>query len=68
MAAPAVPARNAAGSDARGRRDGDAFIQATPLKRLGNEHDLKGICVLFASDASSFITGQVIAVDGGLSV
>jgi gluconate 5-dehydrogenase len=47
---------------------GDAFIQATPLKRLGNEHDLKGICVLFASDASSFITGQVIAVDGGLSV
>jgi gluconate 5-dehydrogenase len=27
--------------------------------------DLKGIAVLFASDASAFITGQVIAVDGG---
>ena len=47
---------------------GEAFAQGTPLKRLGNEQDLKGICVLFASDASSYITGQVISVDGGMSV
>ncbi|MBV9578547.1 MAG: SDR family oxidoreductase [Chloroflexi bacterium] len=44
---------------------GDEIASATPLRRLGGEHDLQGIAVLFASDASAFITGQVIAVDGG---
>ena len=43
----------------------DAIIGATPLRRLGNDQDLKGIVVLFASDASAYITGQIIAVDGG---
>jgi gluconate 5-dehydrogenase len=43
----------------------DQIIAGTPLHRIGGDHDLKGIAVLFASDASSFITGQVIAVDGG---
>jgi gluconate 5-dehydrogenase len=46
-------------------RFGQEIAAATPLRRLGNEQDLKGIAVLFASDASAFITGQVIAVDGG---
>ena len=32
---------------------------------IGGENDLKGIAVLFAFDASAFITDQVIAVDGG---
>jgi NAD(P)-dependent dehydrogenase (short-subunit alcohol dehydrogenase family) len=36
-----------------------------PLNRVGGPEDLKGITVLFASDACSFITGQVVAVDGG---
>jgi gluconate 5-dehydrogenase len=40
-------------------------LDATPLKRLGGDDDLKGIAVLFASPASAYITGQVIAVDGG---
>ena len=44
---------------------GEEIADATPLRRLGNEHDLQGIAVLFASEASAFITGQVIAVDGG---
>ena len=44
---------------------GDRVLEATPLRRLGNDQDLKGIAVLFASEASAFITGQVIAVDGG---
>ena len=39
-----------------------------PLKRLGDDEDLKGACVLFASDAGKHITGQWLAVDGGVSV
>ena len=39
-----------------------------PLNRLGDDEDLKGICVLLASDAGKHITGQWIAVDGGVSV
>ncbi len=38
-----------------------------PLKRLGDEEDLKGLCVLYASDAGKHITGQWLAVDGGVS-
>jgi NAD(P)-dependent dehydrogenase (short-subunit alcohol dehydrogenase family) len=39
-----------------------------PLNRLGDDEDLKGICVLLASEAGKHITGQWIAVDGGVSV
>ncbi len=46
-------------------RSGERIVAGTPLRRVGNDQDLKGIAVLFASRASSFITGQVIAVDGG---
>ena len=43
------------------------ILDLTPLKRLGGAEDLKGAAVLLASDASAFITGQTIAVDGGMS-
>jgi gluconate 5-dehydrogenase len=46
-------------------RSGERIVAGTPLRRVGGDQDLKGIAVLFASAASSFITGQVIAVDGG---
>jgi gluconate 5-dehydrogenase len=43
------------------------ILQQTPMKRLGGEEDLKGVTVLLASDASAYITGQTIAVDGGFT-
>ncbi|HEY3178861.1 MAG TPA: SDR family oxidoreductase [Casimicrobiaceae bacterium] len=46
---------------------GDAVAERAPMKRVGTDEDLKGITVLFASDACAFITGQVIAVDGGVT-
>lgn len=43
------------------------FRQANPLARTGLPQDIKGITVLLASDASSWITGQNFVVDGGWS-
>ena len=37
------------------------------MRRLGGDEDLKGLAVLLASDASAYMTGQTIAVDGGFS-
>ena len=39
-----------------------------PLGRLGDDEDLKGLTVLFASEAGKHITGQWMAVDGGVSI
>lgn len=38
-----------------------------PLRRIGDDEDLKGAALLFASRAGKHITGQVLAVDGGVS-
>jgi NAD(P)-dependent dehydrogenase (short-subunit alcohol dehydrogenase family) len=38
----------------------------TPMQRPGQSHELDGALLFFASDASSYVTGQVLAVDGGL--
>lgn len=38
------------------------------IPRIGEEGELKGVTVFLASDASSYITGQTIAVDGGMTV
>lgn len=46
----------------------DNMKAAAPLNRLGDDEDLKGITLLYASDAGKHITGQWMAVDGGTSV
>jgi gluconate 5-dehydrogenase len=38
-----------------------------PLKRIGDDDDLKGAALLLASAAGKHITGQILAVDGGVS-
>ena len=44
----------------------DAANQA-PLRRVGGPEDLKGLVAVLASDAGRFITGQIVAVDGGVT-
>jgi NAD(P)-dependent dehydrogenase (short-subunit alcohol dehydrogenase family) len=46
----------------------EKMAASAPLGRLGDEEDLKGITLLYASDAGKHITGQWMAVDGGVSV
>lgn len=46
----------------------DTLASHAPLQRLGDDEDLKGITLLYASDAGKHITGQWLAVDGGVSI
>jgi len=46
-------------------RNREAFLKKIPLGRFGGNHDLKGAAVFLASDASDFVTGHVLVVDGG---
>lgn len=45
----------------------EEMASRAPLRRLGDDEDLKGAVMLFASDAGKHITGQTLAVDGGVS-
>ena len=46
---------------------GDAIRDACPLGRIGAPEDMAGVAIYLASRAAAYVTGQVIAVDGGLS-
>jgi NAD(P)-dependent dehydrogenase (short-subunit alcohol dehydrogenase family) len=50
------------------RHKKDMLLRSIPLGRFGSEDDLKGAAVFLASDASAYITGHVLVVDGGQSV
>jgi len=44
----------------------EGWEQGIPLKRAGEPEDVANLCIFLASDMSSYITGQVIPVDGGM--
>lgn len=46
-------------------RNRETFLKKIPLGRFGGDHDLKGAAVYLSSDASDFVTGHVLVVDGG---
>ena len=55
-------------TDATFKRFGaEELARHAPLRRLGDDDDLKGAVVLFASQAGKHITGQILPVDGGVS-
>lgn len=45
----------------------EKLSEQVPLQRIGDDDDLKGAALLFASDAGKHITGQILAVDGGIT-
>jgi NAD(P)-dependent dehydrogenase (short-subunit alcohol dehydrogenase family) len=50
------------------RRFGEWMAKRIPLRRPGDHSGLEGLAVFFASSHSDYITGQCLAVDGGLSI
>ena len=46
----------------------NAFVESIPLHRPGAAEDVANAVMFFASDASGYITGQVLSVDGGLYI
>jgi NAD(P)-dependent dehydrogenase (short-subunit alcohol dehydrogenase family) len=46
---------------------GDVISEFTPLKRLGRPEEIQGLALFLASSASDYVTGETIAIDGGMS-
>ena len=46
----------------------EAFVRATPMRRLAKPQEVADAVLFFASDRASFITGQVLSVNGGLAI
>jgi len=44
---------------------GEELILRTPMSRFGEHHEIAGAAIFLASEAASFVTGEVVAVDGG---
>jgi NAD(P)-dependent dehydrogenase (short-subunit alcohol dehydrogenase family) len=44
---------------------GEELIMRTPMRRFGEARELAGAAIFLASEAASFVTGEIVAVDGG---
>ena len=65
---PSPPASSAPRSTAKlldSTPRGQEFLTRTPMGRFGNTDELIGAAIYLASDAASFVAGQILAVDGG---
>ena len=56
---------NAFADPVQARKD---FIARQPMGRLGNAEEIGELCVYLASDASQFMTGQAVMIDGGMTI
>jgi 3-oxoacyl-[acyl-carrier protein] reductase len=55
-------------SEAVRNKAGDIIKKVIPMRRLGQPQDIAHVAVFLASDAAAYVTGQVITVDGGLTL
>jgi 3-oxoacyl-[acyl-carrier protein] reductase len=55
-------------SEAVRNKAGDLIKKLIPMRRIGQPEDIAKVVVFLASDASAYMTGQVLTVDGGLSL
>ena len=46
----------------------ESYLKVIPLKRMGNPQEVASVALFLASDLASYVTGQVIRVDGGLAI
>jgi len=60
--------RDSPGEEERRRKFEEAIAATTPMGRRGVPAELKGLILYLASDASSFVTGQVFSSDGGICI
>jgi len=46
---------------------GKTIVAHTPMGKFGDQKDLIGVCIWLASNASIFVTGEVVLIDGGFN-
>ena len=46
----------------------EMFISRQPMMRFGTPEEVASLCVYLASDESAFVTGQLLAIDGGMTI
>lgn len=63
--APGSFATNIGAGKVQSNHYGEVWLRALPMGRTGQPDEIKGICLLLASGASSFVTGSVWTIDGG---
>ena len=52
----------------KGKKVTEAVIRAIPMRRLGEPEDVADVVAFFVSDDSRYLTGQVLSIDGGLTM